>query len=481
MPNTVEQKQIQQHPNLRRPNEDLMPIYPSYKKYQHDYETFVSGAKTSDLKWLHDTRNRAATRFQELRFPTATRGNERWKYTSVAPIARTIFNYNPSNDADGVFIGNLNHNVPQDNDWTKLVFIDGHYRQDFSHIHETNITAVNLSSSLNDAEDRILKTHLARYADFEGDGFTALNTAFLTDGAFVHVPDHMESARPIHLVFLATDSSSPTVSYPRVFIKTGRNSKLTVIESYISLTNNPSFTNAVVEISAGESSEIDHYRLLVESSEAFHIGTTRVNLNRESSFSSTSLSRGAKLARNDLNVVLDAPGSVCTIRGLYMTSDSQHIDNHIDIDHATPHTSSDQYFKGVLTDQSRAVFSGRVLMRKNAQKSIASQKDLNLMLSDKARVNTKPSMEIYADDVQASHGATAGAVAEDALLYMHSRGIDEHTATSLLINGFASEIIDGIRPPNLRGFVGKMFSDIGNNKNASARLQNVKQTIPAEE
>ena len=462
MPNTAEQKQIQQYSNLREIYIALMRTYPSYKKYQSDYETFVSEINRSDPKWLRDTRSRAATRFQELGFPTANQGNERWKYTSVAPIAHSIFKYKPSVETDGINLDDIRHSTPHDKEWTKLVFADGCYRQDLSHIHQNETTIVSFSSCLNDPESRILKTHLTRYADFEGDGFTALNTAFLTDGAFIYVPDGIESIRPIHLVFLSTGPSQPTASYPRALIMTGRNSKLTIIESYVGLTDNPSLTNTVVEIAAGENSTIEHYRLLTESSEAFHIGTTRVNLTRGSFFSSISISRGAKLARNDLNVILGAPGSGCTIKGLYITSDSQHIDNHIDIDHATPHTSSDQYFKGVLTDQSRAVFSGRVLMRKNAQKSNASQKDLNLLLSDKVRVNTKPSMEIYADDVQAVHGATAGAVAEDALMYMRSRGIDKHTAMSLLVNGFTSEIIDEIRPAHLRDFVGKMFSVKGN-------------------
>ena len=240
----------------------------------------------------------------------------------------------------------------------------------------------------------------------------------------------------------------------------GRSSKLTIVESYVGLTDSPYFTNSVVEIAGGEGSQIEHYRLLMEGAEAFHIGTTRVNLGRDAGFSSTSIARGARLARNDLNVTLDAPGSDCTVRGLYLTSGSQHIDNHIDVDHATPHTSSEQYFKGVLTDRSKAVFSGRVLIRKDAQKSIASQRDLNLMLSHAARVNTKPSMEIYADDVKAVHGATAGAVAEDALFYMRSRGIDYQTAMSLLVHGFASEIIDTIQLAPLRDFVETMFTEI---------------------
>jgi Fe-S cluster assembly protein SufD len=196
----------------------------------------------------------------------------------------------------------------------------------------------------------------------------------------------------------------------------------------------------------------------MESPSAFHIGATRVTLERDSSYNFTSMARGARIARNDLSVLLDAPGSSCNLKGLYFTSGSQHIDNHIDIDHAKPHSSSDQYFKGILADRSRAVFSGRVLVRKDAQKTYARQSDKNLLLSEGARINTKPSLEIYADDVQCFHGATAGSVPQDALFYMRSRGLDDETARALLVYGFASEIIDRVRLEPLRRHLERMFS-----------------------
>ena len=436
-----------------------MQAFPSYERYQADYQAFADRVNGHAPKWLRDIRERAAVRFQEIGFPTATRGNERWKYTNVAPLARATFEYPLTAGANGVRPDDLKRIAPHDPAWSELVFIDGRYRGDLSRSHQDGITAASLAS-VADAETEVLEYHMARYAEFDEDGFTALNTAFLTDGAFIRVPDDVEASSAVHLVFVSTGPSQSTVSYPRILVVAGRSSKLTIVESYVGLTDSPYFTNSVVEIAGGEGSQIEHYRLLMEGAEAFHIGTTRVNLGRDAGFSSTSIARGARLARNDLNVTLDAPGSDCTVRGLYLTSGSQHIDNHIDVDHATPHTSSEQYFKGVLTDRSKAVFSGRVLIRKDAQKSIASQRDLNLMLSHAARVNTKPSMEIYADDVKAVHGATAGAVAEDALFYMRSRGIDYQTAMSLLVHGFASEIIDTIQLAPLRDFVETMFTEI---------------------
>ena len=434
-----------------------MQAYPRYERYQADYQAFVSSADGHAPEWLRGIRARAAARFRELGFPTAVRGNERWKYTSLAPLARATFEYPLAAGANGVQPDELRRAAPHDEGWTELVFVNGRYRRDLSRSLRNGITATDIGSVAN-AGAGALERHLTRYAELDEDGFTALNTAFLSDGAFIHVPDDVEASSAVHLLFVSTGPSRSTVSHPRALIVTGRNGRLTVVESYVGLTDSPYFTNSVVEIAGDAGSRLEHYRLLMEGAEAFHIGTTRVSLGRDAGFSSTSVARGARLARNDLNVLLDAPGSECAVRGLYMTSGSQHIDNHVDVDHAKPHTSSEQYFKGVLTGRSRAVFSGRVLIRKDAQKSNASQKDLNLMLSDAARVNTKPSMEIYADDVKAVHGATAGAVAEDALFYMRSRGIDEQAALSLLVRGFASEIIDTIAPASLREFAEKTFA-----------------------
>jgi Fe-S cluster assembly protein SufD len=249
------------------------------------------------------------------------------------------------------------------------------------------------------------------------------------------------------------------VYYPRTLILAGKNSKLAVLESYVGLSDNNYFTNAVTEIVAGEGSEIEHYRYLMESPHAFHIGTSRVFMHKDSHISSTSLSRGSQLARNDLGIELNGTASSCSVNGLYFTSDSQHVDNHIDIDHASTHTSSNQDFKGILSDSSRAVFSGRVLVRKGAQKSYARQSDKNLLLSVGARINTKPSLEIFADDVECYHGATAGALAEEAIFYMCSRGLDKKTARQLLVSGFANEIIEKIGLRSLRNHMNQIIAN----------------------
>ena len=431
----------------------------SYDRYRSDFRAFEDGLPSGGPPWLSDMRNQGIATFNDLGFPTATRGNERWKFTNVLPIARAEFEYPFHVDTNGVNGSAVRDLAPWEEGWTRLVFVDGRYSESLSGpTRSTNgLRAANLADATSQDGD-LVKRYLGRHASAEDDGFTAINSAFLRDGAFVHVPDGSVPDSPLHLVFLTTRRTEPAVSYPRTLIVVGRNSRLTVVESYVSASDGLYFTNAVAEIVADDGAEIEHYRYLMESPQAFHIGTTRVSLGRDSTFSSTSFARGARVARNDLSVLLDAPGSACYLNGLYFTSGTQHIDNHINIDHAMPHTTSDQYFKGIIDGRSRAVFSGRVLVRPQAQKAYARQSDKNLLLSEGARVNTKPSLEIFADDVQCFHGATAGAVGRDALFYMTSRGLDEDTARELLVYGFASEITERVRLGPLRDHLDKLFS-----------------------
>ena len=233
----------------------------------------------------------------------------------------------------------------------------------------------------------------------------------------------------------------------------GARSELTVIESYVSLSSSRYLTDAVTEIVVGDGAQVEHYKLLLESEGAFHVATSRVYQGEDSVFSSTLYARGAAIARNDIQVLLDAPGSSCTLNGLYMTSGSQHIDNYINIEHAKPHGTSRLFYKGILDGESKAVFGGTVLVRPGADKTDAHQEDKNLLLSEKAEVASKPSLEIYADDVKCGHGATAGTITEDAIFYMRSRGLDLETATAFLVKGFARGILDKVRVQPLRDFL----------------------------
>ena len=425
----------------------------SYERYLADFETAAS--RDGGPAWLGGLRQQAIESFGRVGFPTRTRGNERWRYTNVGPLARSTFSYSQDVDSESVSVEQVKALAPWDDDWTTLVFVDGIYAPTMSRGEGMAVRSIARTVA---SDGAVIGEHLGRYASIH-DGFIAVNTAFTYDGAVVEAPDDTEMDRPVHLVFVSSGASPDRVSYPRILVLAGRNSRLTLVDSYVGPPGGRYFTNAVVEIAASEGAAVEHYRYIGESPKSFHIGATRTRLGAGASYASTSVATGARIARNDLSVLMDAPGASCVLRGLYSTSGSQHFDNHIDIDHAKPSCTSDQHFKGILDGRSRAVFSGRVLVRKDAQKTVAHQSDKNLILSEGARINTKPSLEIYADDIQATHGATAGAVADDALFYMRSRGIDEETARRLLVSGFAAEILDTIPLDALRDHAALVFSE----------------------
>ena len=264
------------------------------------------------------------------------------------------------------------------------------------------------------------------------------------------MPRGKDGEQPIHLLFVASSHGEPTVSHPRNLIIVGDNSQVAIVESYVGLDGGVYFTNAVTEIVAGQNAVIDYYKLQQESAEAFHIATLAVHQDRSSNFTSHSISLGGALVRNDVKARLDAEGVECTLNGLYMASGHQLVDNHTSIDHAKPHCSSHELYKGVLDGKSKGVFSGKIIVRPDAQKTDAKQTNKNLLLSADSVIDTKPQLQIYADDVKCTHGATVGQLDKDAIFYLRSRGIGHEDARSLLTYAFANEIISRIKIPSVR-------------------------------
>ena len=426
------------------------------ERYLADFQAFEQGLESGEGDWVRPIRRQAIEWFKELGFPTARRGNEKWKYTSVVPVANATFEYPFQPTSEEPKRTDLIGCVPWHPQWISLVFVDGRYSEALSTPHRENgVRVSNLAEVVRD-DGAVAREHLSHHAHVEDDAFVALNTAFLKDGAFVHVPDGDFPLSTVHLLYLTTDRTAPVASYPRSLVIAGRDSRLKVIESHVSLSDASHFTDAVTEIVLGDGAQVEHYKVLVDSPEAFHVGVTRVDQGQDSVYSSLSFARGASLARNDLQVTLDAPGSACHLKGLYMTSGDQHIDNYINVDHAQPHTTSRLYYKGILDGSSKAVFGGTVLVRQDAQKADSQQSDKNLLLSEQAEVDSKPSLLIYADDVKCSHGATAGNIDEDTLFYMRSRGLDLDAASRLLIHGFAAEIIDAVEIEGLRAYLERL-------------------------
>ncbi len=428
--------------------------------YRAAFQALLDGPAAGEPAWLRELRMEAWSRFTETGFPTARRGNERWKYTNLRPLAAIPFESSkPEDPSNGIDAGSVRLLAPWHDDWTNLVFVDGRFSEDLSSIPsgQDGVVSASLASVIARGAETV-QPDMGKLAEFADDAFAALNTALLYDGAVVQVPDGLSVSIPINLVFITSDQSTPHATHPRTFVQVGNNARVTLVESYVGLSSSQYFTNAVLEMRVGDGAHVDHYRLLMDTPEAFHVGTSRVLQGQDSSVNSSSFTTGTKMARNDFLVTLDASGAVCDLKGLYATTGSQHIDNLINIDHAKPYTTSRLFYKGILAGKSRAVFGGTVLVRKDAQKADSRQTDKNLVLSHEAEVDSKPALLIYADDVQCGHGATAGHIDQDTLFYMQSRGLDRPTATRMLIQAFAAEIVDTVGVEPVHRFLDGVFS-----------------------
>ncbi|HZO88657.1 MAG TPA: Fe-S cluster assembly protein SufD [Chthonomonadaceae bacterium] len=398
--------------------------------------------------WLTALRQEAIARFGELGFPT--RHHEEWRFTNIAPLLEVPFHPAPA-EPERLMLERLRAFTFPGLDCCQLVFVNGRYAPElstFGYLPE-GVQVLSLAEAL-EAEPEAVGAHLARYAEFEQQAFTALNTAFLEDGAFVSLPRGVIVERPIHLLYVSTAPEKPTVSYPRTLFIAGENSQATLIESYAGWDGEVYFTNAVTEIVLGENAVVDHYKVLRESLQAFHIADMRVHLERTSNFASHSITLGGALVRNEVYARLNGEGGECTLNGLYLANGRRLVDNHTAIDHAMPNCTSHEVYKGILDDRAHGVFNGKIFVRPDAQKTDAKQTNKTLLLSEDAQINTKPQLEIFADDVRCTHGATVGQLDEDALFYMRSRGIGEEQARNILTFAFASEIISRIKVEPVR-------------------------------
>lgn len=414
-----------------------------------DFARFCADAKSATTPWLTGLRQEAFRRFENLGFPTTRQ--EEWRFTNVKCIAETEFALAEippplSRETISPFV--------LDEDYLRLVFVNGHYVGDLSETAAAPQGTVvsSLSAALAD-QPALIKDHLGQLSSGDNACFAALNSAFIRDGAFVHVPRGVVVERPIHLLFISTGSSSPTASHPRNLIIAQRDSQATIIESYVGLNDGVYLTNAVTEVSVAENAVVDHCKLQQESAHGYHVATTQVRQQRASRFSSHYFSLGGQLVRNEVNVTLDDEGCECTLNGLYIAAGDQHMDNRTRIDHTKPHCTSHELYKGILGERAKGVFNGIIYVHPDAQKTDAKQSNRVLLLSDDAVIDTKPQLEIYADDVKCTHGATVGQIDETALYYLRSRGISEDLARSLLVFAFGNEIANELKLEAIRAHV----------------------------
>ncbi len=443
----------------------MIELKESQDVYFSNFALLEKKLAVKEPSWLGPIRKAAIDRFAELGFPTTRK--EEWRFTSVAPIAGTPFQPAPSVASEQV-ADELKRLPFAHLDCSRLVFVNGRYAPALSSTEglPQGIKAGSLASGL--AEPRqSLEEHLARHANFQDHAFVALNTAFIEDGAFIEVPKGLVLEKPLVFLFISTAAGRPAVSHPRNLILLGPQSQVTLIEAHLGLEKEVYFTNAVTELVVGEGAIADYYKLEDESGPAFHMATLQVHQDRSSNVSTHAISLGGALVRQEVNVVLDGAGAECLLSGLYMADRQQHIDNYTTIDHVKPHCNSRELYKGILDGKSSAVFHGRIVVRKGAQKTDAKQSNKNLLLSDGAVLNTKPQLEIYADDVKCTHGATIGQIDPDAIFYLRSRGIGRQEARSMLTYAFANEMISRIKSEPLRARLTEaLFARLGNGQSA---------------
>jgi Fe-S cluster assembly protein SufD len=407
-------------------------------------------SRRPDVPWLTQLRESGMSRFAELGFPTTK--DEEWKYTNVAPLVRAGFAY-PS---DGAPPASTEEDLAgfsiAESQNSQLVFVNGRMSEGLSSLMGVpDVVALDLSQAIaNEQFSEIIRERLGRQADYITNSFTALNTAFAGEGAFVYVPKGVTVAKPLHLLFITDTTSLTQAAFPRVLVVAEEHSNVTVIESYVGPNDMPYFTNAVVEVVLKDEARVEHYKVQREGGRAFHVATTAADLGRNSRYDSTAITFGAQLSRHDIHVTMDHEGVECWVDGLYLVTSAQHTDTHSVIDHRKPHCTSHQLYKGILDGKSRAVFNGKIFVRHDAQKTDAMQTNKNLLLSNEARVDTKPQLEILADDVKCAHGAAVGQIEEDELFYLETRGIHPDLGRNLLTYGFAEEVIGKIKIESIR-------------------------------
>ena len=419
--------------------------------YLERFSRFEAQVAGRDWAPFQPVRRAAFARFAEVGFPTTQ--DEDWRFTNVGPIAKTAFAFS----ADGGVEPARREFTPftfAGLDCSQLVFVNGRYSPALSSLRSlpAGVTVSSLAGALTMYPD-LLEAHLARYADYQGDAFTALNTAFMEDGAFVHIRRGTVLQEPIHLLYLSTKTAAPVITHPRNLIVAGEDSQATIVEDYVSLGEEVCFSNGVTEVVVGQNGVLSHYLIERESPQAFNVSTLRIQQGRSSSVASHSALIGGALVRNNVHPVLAGEGGECLINGLFIGKGRQHMDNYMLVEHAKPHCSSRQFYNGILDEQAHGVFHGRIIVHKDAQKTDAKQTNRNLLLSDEAQIDTKPQLEIYADDVKCTHGATIGQVEENALFYLRSRGLDEVAARRLLLYAFASECLERMRTGPVRAYL----------------------------
>ena len=418
------------------------------QRYLEQFEEFIQGDAKLAPRSVNDMRRTAIERFAGLGFPTTK--NEDWHFTSTAPIAEHEFTFVSARTGD-VLRADLEPFGFGGDAWHTAVFVNGRFAPELSSLErlDPRVRVLSLADAWAQAPDLTARIGTI-VTDAEHHAFTELNTAFMPDGALVHVAKDVLLRQPIHLLFMTDAHAAKTVMYPRNLVVIDRGARATVLESYVALSDASYFTNAVTEVSVADGATLEHYKIQREGRRAFHVGTIEATQARDSHYISFSFATGASLARSNVYTKLAGAGCGSTLNGLYMLDGEQHCDHQTKIEHVAPNCFSREVYKGILDGRSHGVFNGKVYVHPAAQKTDGKQTNNTLLLSPQAQVDTKPQLEIFADDVKCTHGATVGKLDELALFYMKSRGMDAETARRLLIYAFAADVLETIEQQEIR-------------------------------
>jgi Fe-S cluster assembly protein SufD len=415
--------------------------------YLQDFPA-IAGHGGAGAAWVHELRQAGLDRFQRAGFPSSR--DEDWRFNNLSAITGTEFRLAPA-DVSGVAaeaVARFRFAIPGA---VTLVFVNGRFAPTLSDRAElpAGVTVRNLAGALA-AHGDLVREHLGRQAQPQRDGFTALNTAFVKDGVFIHVARGVDAGEPIHALFVTDPRAQGAVTHPRNLVLLEPGARVALLESYVALTEAPYFTNVVTEAAVGAGAELEYTRLQLESEQAFHVGTTQIRQDRDSRVQSMVVSFGAAIGRHNLDLRLDGPGIDSHLLGMYMGRGRQEVDNHTSILHAQPNCSTREIYKGILDQRAHGIFNGKIYVTPEAQQTDAKQTNRALLLSNTARIDTKPQLEIFADDVKCTHGATVGSIDPLATLYLRSRGIGPDAARKILTYAFAAEVLEEMPYPSVR-------------------------------
>ena len=404
------------------------------------FSTFEKALKGDSELPVHQLRKAALEKLGLLTFPTTK--DEEWRYTNIEPIVQFPFQFDTSKKSK-LTKKKIAQYMFHKADFDTLVFVNGMYQGHLSKVEPNDNVVISSLEKASIEYKSYVEKYLGNYVDFKEDIFPALNTAFVRQGTFLLFKKHTETKKPIHILYL-NDSKERIIAQPRNLIIAEEFSKAQIFVQYESLSDVSNFTNAVTEIVLHENANVNHVTIQNEDTNSFHISNTAIRIDKHANFTSYNMNFGGKIARNNITATFKQSDAECHLFGLYMGGKDQLIDNHTLIDHAQPNCNSNELYKGVLTGNARAVFNGKVMVRKDAQKTNAFQQNKNILLSKEALIDTKPQLEIFADDVKCSHGATVGQLDTEALFYLRARGLDKEAARTLLISAFAEDVVKKI-------------------------------------